>query len=44
MDKFRVTARAAVAAAATALAITMNQFHTTQSFVTVKMIIKNFLA
>jgi|TARA_B110001454_G_scaffold132822_1_gene123645 hypothetical protein len=43
MDEFHVTAGAAVAAAATAAAITINQLHTTKSFITVKMIIKNLL-
>jgi hypothetical protein len=43
MDKFHVTAATAFAAAATAAAITMNQLHTTQSFITVKIIIKNLL-
>jgi hypothetical protein len=43
MDKLNFTAAAAVTAAATAAAISINQLHTNKSFITAKIIIKYFI-
>ena len=45
IDEFRITAAVAAAAtaAASAAAVTMNQLQTTWLYITVKMILKNFL-